>query len=172
MKKTTIGSGLTAMSVLTFSFEEWIQKARENPNLLGELLPTYPERLLRWRDWATRVLEEAHRPTDDKLIEVKSDGTWAYVSEIDRFAFVGPESARLIAGLDYSDDEEEETKEWYASQILRWVNHELAHLRPNRDATPLRSKISLRTAEERRLANLASRGTEVAPILRTAWRPG
>jgi hypothetical protein len=158
MKKTTVGSGLTQMSVLTHSIEELVRTAREDPTSLRKRLPTYPTHLLRWRDWATGVLEKAGRPTDNRLVE-KKRGTWAYASEVDP-RLSGPlAGSRLIAGLDYSDNEEEETLEWYASQIIKLVDHELALSSVKKEFESPHSETIRLTPDQRRLANLASRGT-------------
>ena len=157
MEKKTVGSGLTKRSVLTYSIDEWVQKAREGNEFFATALPTYPERLLSWRQWAVRVLESANCPTEDRLVELRSDGTWTYASGVDP-----PKtgrSLRLITGLDYSHDEEEATREWYASQILRLVNQEIARLRPNKGGVRTHSQRRHRTPQERRLADLATRGS-------------
>jgi hypothetical protein len=120
MKKERVGSGLTESTILTYSFDEWIQKAREDKNFLRDALQTYPECLLSWRDWATRVLAKQPAKSDDL-------------------------------------NAEEETIEWYASQILRLVNDELALVQPCRVRT--HSEMRPRTEEERLLADLASRAT-------------
>ena len=149
MARKSVGSGLTRFTENRLTGSEWLKAAATDQQFLARVLPTYPERLLQWRQWATKVLARAGRPTSDELVQIHSDGTWRPADETSK-SLEGNE--RMIAGLSYSDAQEESSIEWYASKILRLINVELALLRPQRR----QSTGGRLSASERRLARLSS----------------
>jgi hypothetical protein len=167
MKKRRVGSGLTGATQLVYPFAESYRKAVRSRQFLADALPTYPERLLRWRKWAIQVLSKAGRPTTDDFVQVREDGSWEPID----MSSPPSERARVIAGLGYSDDEEERSREWYASRILRLINQELSPLKSARRRNVVgRLKQS---ADERRLEELASRGRacELGSLIeRVRWK--
>lgn len=165
MKKITVGSELTTHSVITYTGDEW--------NLLERIaletaLMTYPEYLLRLRDWTTAVLTKAGRPTEDKMVHVAGNGTWEYVPDLSKFEHDG--AAKLIRGLDYSQREEEESIAWYASQILRTVYSELEFLRPSAKPSSYSQTVAQSARRARQLALRPSAYQLGVLVERVRWK--